>query len=62
MYFKFFSTIYVLEVKGFISVIPSELPYLGDFENPSQLPVQEILKGTDDFVLWIFTISSVFMF
>ena len=34
----------------------------GDLENPSQLPVQEVLRGTDDFVLWIFTISSVFMF
>ena len=31
-------------------------------ENLDQLPVREVLRGTDDFVLWIFTISSVFMF
>ena len=24
--------------------------------------MQEVVEGTDDFVLWIFTISSVFMF
>ena len=34
----------------------------GDLGNLSQLPVQEVLRGTDDFVLWIFIISSVFMF
>ena len=28
----------------------------------SQLPVQEALEGTDDCILWIFRISSVFMF
>ena len=31
-------------------------------EGLSQLPVQEVLRGTDDCVLWIFIISSVFMF
>ena len=35
---------------------------VGDLENPGQLPVQEVLEGTDDLFLWIFTISSVFMF
>ena len=41
----------LLEVKESIFDIPNELPCLGDFENPSQLPVQEVLKGTDDSVL-----------
>ena len=31
--------------------IISELPCLGDLENPDQLPVQEVLEGTDDCVL-----------
>ena len=30
--------------------------------NPSQLPVHEVLESTDDYVSWILTISSVFMF
>ena len=34
----------------------------GDLENPGQLPVQEVLEGTDDCVLWIFEFSSLFMF
>ena len=34
---------------------------LDDLENSSQLPVQEVLGGTDDCVLQIFTISSIFM-
>ena len=54
--------IYVFEVKESIAEISTELPCLGDFENPGQLSVQEVLRGTDDFVLWIFTISSLFMF
>ena len=43
--------IYVFEVKESISDIPNELLCSGDLENPSQLPVQEVLKGTDDCVL-----------
>ena len=31
-------------------------------QNLGQLPVQGYLKGTDDCILWIFTISSLFMF
>ena len=62
MYFHNFFSIYVFEVKESIADIPIELPCLGDLENSGQLPVQEVLRGTDDFVLWIFTISSVFMF
>ena len=34
----------------------------GDLENPGQLPVQEVFEGTDDCVLYIFEISSLFMF
>ena len=32
----------------------------GDLENSSQLPVLQELKGTDDWVLWIFKISLFF--
>ena len=38
-----FSTIYVFEVNVSISDIPTDLPCLGDLENPDQLPVQEVL-------------------
>ena len=62
MDFHNFFSIYVFEVKKSISDIPTELSCSSDLENPGQLPVQEALRGTDDFVLWIFTISSVFMF
>ena len=57
-----FFTIYVFEVKESISDIPSELPCSDDFENLGQLPVQEVLRGTGDCVLWNFTISQLFMF
>ena len=43
--------IYVLEVKESIADIHTELPCPGDLENPGQLPVQEVLEGTDDSVL-----------
>ena len=61
-FFKFFFTIYVFEVREFISDIPTELPCSDDLENLGQLPVQEVLEGTDDCVLYIFEISSLFMF
>ena len=57
-----FFTISVFEGEESISDIPIELPCFGDLENPGQLPVQEVLEGTDDCVLWIFVISSLFMF
>ena len=57
-----FFTIYVFEGEESISDIPTDLPCLGDLENPDQLPVQEVLEGTDDCVLRIFEISSLFMF
>ena len=34
-----------------IADIITELPGLGDLENPGQLPVQEVLEGSDDCVL-----------
>ena len=36
----------------------TKLPCLSDLENPGQLPVLQVLKGTDDWVLWILEISS----
>ena len=60
--FSQFFTIYVFEAKESIAGIPTKLPCLGDLENLSQLPFQEVLRGTDDFVSLNFTISSLFMF
>ena len=57
-----FFTIHVFEVKESIPDITGEPPCLNNPENLGQLPVQEDLRGTDDFVLWIFTISSKLMF
>ena len=62
MNFWNFPTIYVFEGEESISDIPTELPCFGDLENPGQLPVQDVLEGTDDCVLWTFEISSLFMF
>ena len=41
---------YVFEIKDSIADIPTELPYLGNLENTGQLPVQQVLEGTDDWV------------
>ena len=60
--FWHFFTIYVFEVRESISDIPTELPCSYDLKNPGQLPVWEVLWGTDDCVSWIFTISLVFKF
>ena len=57
-----FQTIHVFEVRESISDISTELPCLNYLENLGKLPVQGYLKGTDDCILWIFTISSLFMF
>ena len=51
MNFENFFDIYVFEVKESVADIPIELPCSGDLENPGQLPVQEVLEGTDDSVL-----------
>ena len=41
----------VFEVKESIADISTKLPYLDDLENQGQLPVQQVLGGTDDCVL-----------
>ena len=40
----------------------TELPCLGDLENPGQLPIQGVLRGTNDYVLRIFTIHIIYVF
>ena len=57
-----FLTIHVFGVKESIADISTELPCLGDLENPGWLPVQHVPGGTGDCVLQIFEISSPFMF
>ena len=57
-----FHTIHVFEVRESIGDISTELPCLSYLENLGQLPVHGYLKGTDNCILWIFTISSLFMF
>ena len=55
------------EISSFPTFSRSRNPFLAvsrsyyvwvTFENPSQLPVLQVLKGTDDWVLWILEISS----
>ena len=46
-----YDNLYVFEGKASIFDIITELPFPGDLENPGQLPVQEVLEGTDDCVL-----------
>ena len=58
---NFFNT-YVFEVKESISSSSTKLPCSGDLENPGQLPVSGVLKGTVDWVLWISVISSFLTF
>ena len=62
MDFHNFFTTYVFGVKKSIFGSSTELPCSGDFENPGQLPVLQVLEGTDDWVLWIFVISSLHTF
>ena len=52
--------IYVVEVGESIADIPTGLLCLGDLEN--LVPVQQVLRGTGNCVLYIFTVSSLFMF
>ena len=49
---------YVFEVKESIFRSFTKLPCSENFENRGQLPVSQVLEGTDDWVLWIFVISS----
>ena len=56
--FSNFFISYVFEVNKSISRSFTKLKCLSDLENPGQLPVLQVLKGTDDWVLWILEISS----
>ena len=60
--FSNFLTLHVFGVNESTADISTELPCLGDLENPGRLPVQPILGGTGDCVLSSFEISSLFMF
>ena len=42
--------------------IPTELPCLSDLENLGQLPVQEVLRGTDDCVIDFYNFFNVYVF
>ena len=48
---RIYDSLYVFEGEKSIFDIITELQCLDDFENPDQLPVQEVLEGTDDYVL-----------
>ena len=48
---QIYDSFYVFEGKESIFDTMTELSCLGDLENPGQLPVQEVLEGTDDCVL-----------
>ena len=62
MDFRNFFITYIIGVKESIFHSFTELSCLDDFENPGQLPVLQVLKGTDDWVLWIFVIFSLHTF
>ena len=51
MNFWNFHTIRVSEVRDSIDDISTELPCLGNLENPDKLPVQDLLGGTGECVL-----------
>ena len=62
IHFGNFHTIHVFEVRESIADVSTELPCSSYFENLGQLLVPGYLKCTDDCILWILTISSLFMF
>ena len=62
MDFRNFSITHVFEVKESIFRSFTKLLCSGKLENPDQLPVSQVLKGTDDWVSWIFEISSFHTF
>ena len=57
-----FFTFYVFEVTEFITAVFSKLLYSNDLKNSGQLPVSEVFKGTDDWVLRFFVISPFLTF
>ena len=62
MDFRNFFTTYVFGVEKSIFGSSTELSCSGNLENPGQLPVLQVLEGTDDCVLLIFVISSLHTF
>ena len=56
--FVIFFIFYVFEIKEFIFGSSTELPCSGDLKNLGQLPVLQVLEGTDDWVSRIFVIPS----
>ena len=56
--FRNFFIFYVSKVEKSIIGSFTKLLCSGDLENPGQLPVSQVLKGTDDWVLWISVMSS----
>ena len=46
-----YDSLYVFKGEKSIFDIITKLSCLGDLENPGQLPVQEVLEGTDDCVI-----------
>ena len=59
MDFHNFDTVYVFKVEESIADISTELPCLRDLENPSQLPVREVLMILS---YEFFEIFTLFMF
>ena len=53
---------HVFEVRKSIADISTKLPCSSYLKNLGQLPVQGYLKGTDNCILCIFKMSSLFMF
>ena len=56
--FSIFLTICVFEVKESIGGIPIKLCCSCDLDNAGHLPVQEVLGGTDDCVLWFMSVIA----
>ena len=48
MHFGKFFIPYIFEIEESISRSFTQLLCLGDLENPGQLPVSQVLEGTDD--------------
>ena len=62
MNFWNFFTIHVLRSRNPLLIFLPGYPIWVTSEKLGQLPVREILRGTDDCVLWNFAISSIYMF
>ena len=55
VYFLNFFIPFVFEVKKSIFRSFTKFPCLGELENPGQLPILQILQGTDDQVSYVFS-------